>query len=79
MLEVLIAAAIAGYAAPECEVAFERFDEARLVLRLRPACPVGSASTRAAVHAILELAGDAPELTLSFGRIERYAGRASAP
>jgi hypothetical protein len=73
MLEFLIAAAIGGYAAPECAIAFERFEETRTVLRLRPACPVGFTSTQAAVRQVLEQAGDASEITLSFGRIERYA------
>lgn len=76
MLEILIAAAVGGppgiYSAPECEIAFERFEETRLVLRLRPACPVGFASTQGAVRAILEQAGDAKELSVSLGRIERY-------
>lgn len=76
MLEILIAAAAVanagGYAAPECEIAFERFEETRLVLRLRPACPVGFASTQGAVRSILEQAGDAKELSVSLGRIERY-------
>jgi hypothetical protein len=73
MLEILIAAALGGFAAPECEVAFERYAETRLVLRLRPACPLGFSSTEGAVRAILGEAGDAPEVSLSFGRIERYA------
>jgi len=77
VLEVLIAAAgIAGagaYAAPECTVGFERIEESRLVLRLRPACPIGFASTHAAVRGILAQAGDAAVLTLALGRIERYA------
>ena len=77
MLEVLIAAAMGvnagGYAAPECEIAFERFEETRVILRLRPACPIGFGSTQAAVRQVLEQAGDAAVITLSFGRIERYA------
>ena len=73
MFELLIAAAISAYTAPECEVAFERFEETRLVLRLRPACPIGFASTQGAVRAILAQAGDAQELSIAFGRIERYA------
>lgn len=73
MLELLIAAAIGGFAAPECAVGFERYQETRLVLRLRPACPIGFASTQGAVRAILGEGGDAPEVSLSFGRIERYA------
>lgn len=74
MLEFLIAAAIGGYAAPECGVAFERFEEARLMLRMRPACPVGFSSTQGAVRAILALSAQsgASEISLSFGRIERY-------
>jgi hypothetical protein len=72
MLELLIAAAIGGYAAPECNIAFERFEEARLVLRLRPACPVGFSSTHGAVRAVLSQVDNAPELSLAFGRIERY-------
>lgn len=72
MFEFLIAAAIGGFAAPECEVAFERFEETRTVLRLRPACPIGFASTQAAVRQILAQAGDAAAVTLAFGRIERY-------
>ena len=72
MLEFLIAANIGALVAPECTVAFERHEEARLVLRLRPACPVGFSTTQDAVRALLEQAGDAPEISLSFGRIERY-------
>jgi hypothetical protein len=72
VLEVLIAAAIGGYAAPECAVAFEWIEETRLILRLRPACPLGRASTQGAVRAILAHSGGAPELSLSLGRLERY-------
>ena len=76
MLELLIAAGIAAFPAAECDVAFERRDEMRLVLRMRPACPIGYASTQGAVRAILEQAGGAAvnpsELSLAFGRIERY-------
>jgi len=80
LLEFLIAAAVAGepvaefgpYAAPECAVAFERREETRRILRLRPACPIGRASTQGAVRAILAHAGGAPELTLALGRLERY-------
>lgn len=72
MFQLLIAAAIGAFAAPECEVAFEKFQETRQVLRLRPACPLGHASTQNAVRAILAQA-DAPEISLAFGRIERYA------
>lgn len=72
MLEALIAVTIGAYAAPECEVSFERHEETRLILRLRPACPVGRPSTEGALRALLRHAGDAPELTLSFGRIVSY-------
>jgi len=74
MLEILIAAAIGGFKAPECDIGFERFEEIRIVLRLRPACPVGFASTQAAVRALLaQEASEASAITLSLGRIERYA------
>jgi len=72
MLELLIAAGVAGYPAAECEVAFERREEARLILRLRPACPVGHASTQGAVRAILVQADAPAEFSLSLGRLERY-------
>ena len=72
MLEILIAAAFGAFQAPECTVAFERHEEARLVLRLRPACTLGYGSTQGAVRALLAQEGDARELSVSFGRIERY-------
>lgn len=72
MLEVLIATAIGAYAAPECQVAFERRGETRLVLRLRPACPIGRGSTEGAVRALLHRSGDAAEISLAFGRIVLY-------
>ena len=72
MLEILIAAGLTAFAAPECEIAFERREEARLILRLRPGCPVGYASTQGAVRAILAQADGAPEVSLAFGRIERF-------
>jgi hypothetical protein len=79
MLELLIAVAIGGtlgsYRASECEVAFERptgqTQESRPVLRLRPACPIGFASTQGALRAILAQT-DAAEVSLAFGRIESY-------
>ena len=77
MLELLIAAAIAAelgtYAAAECSVALERTDKERLVLSLRPACPIGYASTQGAVRELLAHADGAPALSVDFGRIERYA------
>ena len=72
MLDLLIAAAFGAFQAPECQVSFERHEEARLVLRLRPACTLGVKSTQEAVRALLAQETGARELTLSFGRIERY-------
>lgn len=80
MLELLIAAGIAAFPAAECEVAFERraaeSQETRPVLRMRPACPIGYPSTQGAVRALLaqsdEAAVNPTELSLAFGRIERY-------
>ncbi len=76
MLGLLIAAAVAGYDAPECRVAFEREAPASAaapaaLLRLRPACPLSRASTAAAVAALLALAED-DRITLALGRLERY-------
>ena len=77
MLELLIAAAIAAelgtYAAAECNVALERTDKERLVLSLRPACPIGYASTQGAVRELLARADGAPAFSVDFGRVERYA------
>lgn len=53
MLGILIAQAIAAYRAAECPVALEQRMESRLVLRLRPACPIGFTSTHGAVRAVL--------------------------
>jgi hypothetical protein len=72
LLEILIAAAFGAFQAPECLVSFERHEEARLVLRMRPACTLGFSSTRTAVRALLAQESEARELTISFGRIERY-------
>jgi hypothetical protein len=76
VFELLIAAAAVANAgafqAPECRVGFERHEEARLVLRLRPSCTLGYRSTHEAVRALLAQEGDARELSLAFGRIERY-------
>jgi hypothetical protein len=76
MLELLIAAGIAAFPAAECEVAFERraaeSQETRPVLRMRPACPIGYASTQGAVRALLAQSDEASGLSLAFGRIERY-------
>ncbi len=72
MFEILIAAAFGAFQAPECAVPFERHEETRLVLRLRPACTLGHASTQGAVRALLAQEGEARELSVSFGRLERY-------
>jgi len=77
MLDILIAAAFGAFQAPECLVSFERREESRLVLRLRPACTLGYGSTHGAVRALLAQERDARELTLAFGRIERYPWLAS--
>ena len=66
-----MAASFGGYDAPECRVAFERREEVRLVLMLRPACPLGRASTAQAVNRLL-LQSDANEFSLAMGRLERY-------
>jgi len=58
------------YVAPECQVVLEV--RAEQPLRLRPACPLGFASTHNAVRALLAKAGDAPEVRLHFGRIADY-------
>jgi hypothetical protein len=71
VLDLLIAAAIGGFPAPECNVAFERFEEARTILRLRPECPIGFTSTQGAVRAILAQA-EVAEVSLALGRLERY-------
>ena len=71
MLELLIAAAFGGFDAQECRFAFERRQEVRLVLILRPECPLGRASTTQAVNR-LTLQSDANEFSLAMGRLERY-------
>ena len=72
MLELLIASAFAAFPAAECPVALERRAEMGLVLRLRPACPIGYASTRGAVRAILSHAAGEKDLSLAFGRLAEY-------
>ncbi|MCC6210737.1 MAG: hypothetical protein IT513_06800 [Burkholderiales bacterium] len=76
MLELLIASAlaaeIASYPAAECPVALQRDARERLVLGLRPACPIGFASTQGAVRALLAHAQGAHELAVDFGRLERH-------
>ncbi len=72
MLELLIAAGIAAFPAAECPVALTRDERERLVLGMRPACPIGFRSTQGAVRALLERAQDSPAFSLDFGRIERH-------
>jgi hypothetical protein len=66
LLEILIAAAFGAFQAPECLVSYERHEEARLVLRLRPACTLGYSSTQGAVRALLAQESEAGELSVSF-------------
>jgi hypothetical protein len=73
MLELLIAAAMAAFPAAECMVALERMEQERVILSLRPACPIGYASTRGAMRELLAHADGAAALSVDFGRIERYA------
>jgi len=73
MLELLIAAGIAAFPAAECNVALERMEKERLILSLRPACPIGYSSTRGAMRELLARADGAPAFSVDFGRIERYA------
>lgn len=72
MLEILIAQAIASFPAAECPVALEQRMESRLVLRLRPACPIGFTSTHGAVRAGLAGSDGAKEVTVAFGRTADY-------
>ena len=72
MLELLIAAGIAAFPPAECPVALTRDERERLVLGMRPACPIGFRSTQGAVRALLERAQDSPAFSLDFGRLERY-------
>ena len=72
MLEILIAAAFGAFQAPECLVAFERHEETGVILRLRPPCTLGYGSTQGAVRALLAQEGEAREVSVSFGHLERY-------
>ncbi len=72
MLEILIAQGLAAYPATECPVALEQRTEERLVLRLRPACPIGYPSTHGAVRAALAYSDAAAEVTVAFGRLADY-------
>jgi hypothetical protein len=73
MLEFLIAAALgaapANYTAEECPVAFERREETRLILRLRPSCAIGYRSTRGAVRALPAGAPVPPDSKLPYDAI----------
>ena len=71
MLELALATVIAVHPAPECQVQLEtRQEEPHRVLRMRPSCPIGYASTHAALRALLGQAED--EARVSFGRIVDY-------
>jgi len=73
MFELAFAAVITMYPAAECAVALElREEPPHRLLRLRPGCPIGHASTHGAVRAMLQHAGDAAEARLFFGRIVEY-------
>jgi len=73
VLGLLIAAAAAGsITVAECDVAFERRQEERVVLSVRPGCPISRASTQAAVRAILQPEGTSSVVTVALGRLERY-------
>jgi hypothetical protein len=72
VIELLASAALAAFPAPECPVAFERREETRLILRLRPSCPIGFSSTQGAVREILKHSGEAREVSLAFGRLVEY-------
>ena len=68
MVELLIA----PYPAQECPVALEQRMETRLVLRLRPACPIGFTSTHSAVRAILAHGDGVKDVSIAFGRLADY-------
>ena len=72
MIELLASAALAAFPAKECPVALEQRVETRLILRIRPSCPIGFASTHGAVREILKHAGEAREVSVAFGRLVDY-------
>ena len=71
MLELAVATVLAIHVASECTVTLESREEAPRILRMRPACPIGRASTHAALRALLTYA-DETEARVSFGRIVEY-------
>ena len=71
MLELAVATVLAIHVASECTVTLESREEEPRILRMRPACPIGHASTHAALRALLTYA-DATEARISFGRIVEY-------
>lgn len=71
MLELALATVLAVHPAPECEVKLEAREEApHRILRMRPSCPIGYASTHAALRALLQHADG--EARVLFGRIVEY-------
>jgi len=71
MLELALATVLAVYPAPECQVMLEAREEVpHRVLRMRPSCPIGYASTHAALQTLLGHAGT--EARINFGRIVEY-------
>lgn len=71
MLEIALATLLAVHPAPECQVMLEAREESpHRILRIRPSCPIGYASTHAALRALLGHAER--EARVSFGRIVDY-------
>jgi len=74
VLELLYAAALGVYPAPECPVRLEvRAESGRRILRARPACAIGFDSTREAMRTLLGHAGGEARATVFLGRIVDYA------
>ena len=72
MLALALSTVLAIHPAPECKVTLESSEETpHRILRLRPSCPIGRASTHASVRALLAHT-DATEARVSFGRIVEY-------
>jgi hypothetical protein len=73
MFELALATVLAIHPAPECAVTLEvREETPQRILRLRPACPIGYASTHAALRALLAHSGGEREARVSLGRIVEY-------
>ena len=72
MIELALATVLAVHPAPECDVKLEaREEQPHRVLRMRPSCPIGHASTHAALRALLLHPADG-EAHVLFGRIVEY-------